>query len=213
MPSKSSRFKPTCPRSTAPLPERISTCPLSPAATTITAAPTSSCGTPSWTHGGPITVPRLYNGKNRTFFFFNYEGFQQRRAATQVVTIPNAAWKAGDLSRNLNGVDPLPQTFDPYTERVTGTNAQGQPVYTRAPFPNNQIPLSRAPAYVKAYLDLWFPSSLLPSAPLNTGNYINSTGARREDNQTHARIDQKFSDNNNFFGRVSWSDWDIFARI
>jgi hypothetical protein len=163
-----------------------------------------------FTLGGPITIPKVYSGKNRTFFFFNYEGFQQRRAATQVVTIPNAAWKAGDLSRNLNGVDPLPQTFDPYTERQTGTNPQGQPIYTRTPFPNNQIPLSRAPAYVKAYLDLWFPATLLPRAPLNTGNYINSTGARREDNQTHARIDQKFSDNDNFFGRFSWSD--IYQR-
>src|SRR5712692_3707194 len=120
-----------------------------------------------FTLGGPITIPKVYSGKNRTFFFFNYEGFQQRRAATQVITIPNAAWKAGDLSRNLNGVDLLPQTFDPYTEQRTGTNPQGQPIYSRTPFPGNQISLSRAPAYVGAYLNLWFPSSLVPAA-LNT---------------------------------------------
>src|SRR5882672_6553552 len=41
-----------------------------------------------FTLGGPIRIPKIYHGKNRTFFFFNYEGFQQRRAATQVVTIP-----------------------------------------------------------------------------------------------------------------------------
>src|ERR1051325_4243291 len=55
-----------------------------------------------FTLGGPIRIPKIYNGKNRTFFFFNYEGFQQRRAATQVVTIPNEAWKRGDLSLNLD---------------------------------------------------------------------------------------------------------------
>ena len=44
----------------------------------------------------------------------------------------------------------------------------------------------------------------------NTGNYINSTSSAREDNQTHARIDHKIADNNNLFGRVSWSD--IFQR-
>jgi hypothetical protein len=47
-------------------------------------------------------------------------------------------------------------------------------------------------------------------AALNTSNYTNQTQSRREDNQTHTRIDHKFSDNNTFFGRVSWSD--IFQR-
>ena len=115
-----------------------------------------------FTLGGPIQIPKIYNGKNRTFFFFNYEGFQQRRAATQVVTIPNAAWKAGDLSRNLDGQTPLPQIYDPYTERQTGVGPQGQPIYVRTPFANNKIPTSRYPAYVQTYLDLWFPSTLTP---------------------------------------------------
>src|SRR5262249_4654279 len=125
-----------------------------------------------FTFGGPVMVPKVYNGKNRTFFFFNYEGFQQRRAATQVVTIPNAAWKAGNLAANLNGTTPLPQIFDPYTERQSGVNAQGQPIYTRAPFVNNQIPTNRFPAYVNTYLNLWFPSTLVPLTLTNTSNYI-----------------------------------------
>ena len=163
-----------------------------------------------FTLGGPIQIPKIYDGKNRTFFFFNYEGFQQRREVTQNITIPNAAWRSGNLSRNLDGVTPLPQLYDPYTEQRTGTTPQGVPIYTRQPFVNNQIPATRFPAYVRAYLDLWFPSSLVPLNSLNTNNYINATQSRREDNQTHTRIDQKFSDNNSFFGRVSWSD--IFER-
>src|SRR4051794_5085452 len=159
-----------------------------------------------FTVGGPIRIPKVYNGKNRTFFFFNYEGFQQRRAATQVGTIPNAAWKRGDLSLNLDGRTPLPPIYDPYTERQTGVDAQGRPIYTRQQFPNNQIPTSRFPAYVNTYLDLWFPSTLTPINLNNTGNYVNSTGSAREDNQTHTRIDHKIADSNNLFGRVSWSD-------
>jgi hypothetical protein len=158
-----------------------------------------------FTLGGPIQIPKIYDGKNRTFFFFNYEGFQQRRAATQVITIPNLAWRSGDLSRNLDGT-PLPQIYDPYTERQTGTDVQGRPIYTRNPFANNQIPANRMPEYVRAYIDLWYPPSLLPMNNLNTSNYINSTQSKREDNQVHTRIDHKFSDNNNFFGRFSWSD-------
>jgi hypothetical protein len=159
-----------------------------------------------FTLGGPLQIPKIYDGKNKTFFFFNYEGFQQRRAVTQNITIPNNAWRQGDLRFNLNGTTPLPQIYDPYTERRTGTDDQGRPIYTRDAFPNNQIPLNRMPAYVRAYLDLWFPPSLQPINNLNSNNYINSTNSRREDNQTHTRIDHKFSDNNNFFGRVSWSD-------
>jgi len=155
--------------------------------------------------GGPVFIPKAYDGRNRTFFFFNYEGFQQRRAVTQVGTIPNAPWKAGDLSRNLNGTTPLPPIYDPFTEQRTGTDAQGRPIFTRQQFPNNQIPASRFPAYIRTYLDLWYPTTLVP-APLNSGNFVNATSERREDNQTHTRIDHKFSDNNNFFARVSWSD-------
>ena len=62
-----------------------------------------------FTFGGPIQIPKIYNGKNRTFFFFNYEGFQLRQEAVQNITIPNNAWKAGDLSKNLDGVTPLPR--------------------------------------------------------------------------------------------------------
>ena len=163
-----------------------------------------------FTLGGPIQIPKLYDGRNRTFFFFNYEGFQQRQEVTQNITIPNNAWRSGDLSRNLDGVTPLPQIYDPYTERQTGTDAQGRPTYTRDPFVNNQIPANRFPAYVKAYMDLWFPATLQPINRLNSQNFINATKRAREDNQTHTRIDHKFSDSNHFFGRVSWSD--IFDR-
>ena len=159
-----------------------------------------------FTLGGPLSIPKLYNGKNRTFFFFNYEAFKQRRGVTQLGTVPNAAWKSGDLSRNLDGQTPLPQLFDPNTERQTGVDAQGRPVYTRETFPNNRIPLARMPAYVRAYMGLWFPDTLSLNPSVNNSNFINSTGQVRDDNQTHTRIDHKISDKNNFFGRVSWTD-------
>ncbi len=159
-----------------------------------------------FTLGGPLSIPKLYEGKNKTFFFFNYEAFRQRRGVTQLGTIPNAAWKNGDLSRNLDGQAALPALFDPYTERRTGVNAQGQPIYVRDAFVNNQIPVSRQPAYVKAYMGLWFPGSLSLIPGVNNSNFINGTNQARDDNQLHTRIDHKISDKNNFFGRFSWTD-------
>ena len=159
-----------------------------------------------FTLGGPLSIPKLYNAKNRTFFFFNYEAFKQRRGVTQLGTIPNAAWKSGDLSRNLDGQTPLPVLFDPNTERQTGVDALGRPLYTRDAFAGNRIPLTRSPAYARAYMGLWFPDTLSLNPSVNNSNFINSTGQVRDDNQTHTRIDHKISDKNNFFGRVSWTD-------
>ena len=159
-----------------------------------------------FTLGGPLSIPKLYNAKNRTFFFFNYEAFKQRRGVTQLGTIPNAAWKSGDLSRNLDGQTPLPVLFDPNTERQTGVDALGRPLYTRDAFAGNRIPLTRSPAYARAYMGLWFPDTLSLNPGVNNSNFINSTGQVRDDNQTHTRIDHKISDKNNLFGRVSWTD-------
>jgi len=160
-----------------------------------------------FTVGGPLSIPKLYDAKNKTFFFFNYEGFQQRRAVTQTLTIPNADWRRGDLSRTLSGQAANPAVFDPFSDRRSGVNAQGQPVFSRTAFPGNVIPASRFPAYSRAYMDLWFPDSLGVQFPnLNAGNYINATTGAREDNQVTGRIDQKVSENNNLFGRFTWSD-------
>jgi hypothetical protein len=160
-----------------------------------------------FTIGGPLSIPKLYDAKNKTFFFFNYEGFRQRRAVTQTITIPNAAWRAGNLSRSLNGETALAPIFDPFTDRQSGVDAQGRPVFVRDAFAGNQIPLSRVPAYGRAYLDLWFPSSLQPQFPnLNAGNYINGTRGVRDDDQTTGRVDQRISERNSLFGRFTWSD-------
>ena len=57
------------------------------------------CGLSSWpfirnefgfTNGGPLTIPRLYNGRNRTFYFVEYQGFRQVLSATEVLPVPTA---------------------------------------------------------------------------------------------------------------------------
>jgi len=90
--------------------------------------------------GGPILIPGLYNGKNKSFFFSSYEAYRNKtEAAPAVVTIPTAEMYNGDFSswRAANGT--LIPIYDPATTRV---NPNG-PGFVRDPFPNNQIPLSR----------------------------------------------------------------------
>jgi hypothetical protein len=102
-----------------------------------------------FTVGGPIVLPKLYNGHDRTFFFFNFEQFREtQNVSNQAITIPTAAYRAGDFTtartaRNL-GTDPLGRAiiegtiYDPTTSRAA---PDGRIV--RDAFPNNAIPVAR----------------------------------------------------------------------
>ncbi len=151
--------------------------------------------------GGPVMIPKLLNGKNRTFWFFNYEGFQQRRGVTQSQTIPTTSMLNGDLSHLQDG-SPASPIFDPATTRPDPAHP-GQ--YLRDPFPGNIIPSNRISPYATAYANLWWPDALPRNGQL-TSNFINGTPSKREDNQINTRIDQKLSDSNSLFGRLSWAD-------
>ena len=86
--------------------------------------------------GGPICIPKLYDGKNKSFFFFAYERFSLRQAANELVNVPTVAMRNGDFSGLINGAGILQQLYDPNTTQRRRTTA-------RTPFPNNQIPLNR----------------------------------------------------------------------
>ena len=101
-----------------------------------------------FTLGGPISLPKIYNGHDKTFFFFSFEQFRQSAFTSNTVSIvPTTAQRNGDFSAALstvcNGPDPagqkvcLNQVFDPNTQRtVNGSQV-------RSPFPNNMIPVTR----------------------------------------------------------------------
>ena len=63
------------------------------------------------TAGGPIFIPKLYHGQNKTFFFFDYEGFRFRTGGTSLQSVPNEAFRKGDFSALL----PATQLYDPTT--------------------------------------------------------------------------------------------------
>ena len=122
--------------------------------------------------GGPVWIPKIYNGHDKTFFFFNYEMYRDRvNTNNGFRTVPTAAERGGDLSSLLTGTqigtDPLGRPimngaiYDPATTRTVN----GQVV--RDPFPNNQIPVGRYDPVAAKIL------ALIPN-PVNnqaTGNY------------------------------------------
>ncbi len=146
-----------------------------------------------FTVGGPVWIPKLYNGRNKTFFFFNFEEFYQNLLNnTTPATVPTSAYRNGDFSNLITTenrlvttasgpyVDPLGRTipsgtiFDPAS---TFTAPNGTLV--RNPFPNNQIPVTRFDPVAVKILAL-VPGPLGPNAAQVGSNYLGTyNGSRR----------------------------------
>jgi len=118
-----------------------------------------------FTLGGPVRIPKLYNGTNKTFFFFNFEQFRQSTVTNNgVATMPTSAYETGNFSAAeapylafLNPAGVIPnQIFDPSTRRAGPNGA------VETPFPNNTIPISRLDP-VALYAQTLFPHKICSS--------------------------------------------------
>jgi hypothetical protein len=137
--------------------------------------------------GGPIVIPKLYDGRNRSFFHFVYSGFRWRSApVNELVTLPTAAMRRGDFSAVGRPI------YDPATARtVDGRTVRDQ-------FPNNVIPQERFSTVARNII------SLLPANSNNnlTNNFF-VTGAQQFDrDQFNIKIDHALSDRNRLSGFV-----------
>lgn len=139
--------------------------------------------------GGPVVIPRLYNGRDRTFFFVDYEGLRQDTATQLLTTVPTAAERAGDFSSDMTGSGQHITIYDPLTTKAT-VSPSGT-TYTRTPFPNNHIDPSRFDR-VAANLIKYFP---LPNIPGSNGhnNYFASGSTPYKIDQYDIKIDEVLS--------------------
>ncbi len=144
--------------------------------------------------GGPVYIPRVYNGKNRTFFFFNYERIPDRSPDNLTnYTVPTAAERAGDFSQTTSGSS-LIKIYDPATTIASSSTASG---YTRSQFPNNVIPASRISPISAALLN-YYPS---PTLPGDINNYAFAATRASTATKYYGRIDQSIGDKNHLFFR------------
>jgi hypothetical protein len=72
-----------------------------------------------------------YNGRNKSFFFFDYEKSSETDGATGTYSVPQTAWAQGDFTGLFGSTKPV--LYDPYTVAATGTDASGNAIYTRQP--------------------------------------------------------------------------------
>jgi len=120
------------------------------------------------TVGGPVWIPKVYHGKNKTFFFFSYEGFRNRTGANGAVfTVPTPEMYNGDFSKWVTSAGAQIPVYDP---RSQVQNADG--TYTRQVFPGNVIPkTAMSAAALKALSVFQSSGNLVPNNGAAPGSY------------------------------------------
>src|SRR5215472_1715454 len=146
-----------------------------------------------FTLGGPIRIPKLFNGRNKLFFMSNFEGFKSRRTDQGLYTTAPDSWRHGDFS---SFTTPL---YDPLS-RKTGTNG----VVTASVFPGNQIPAARFDQTSFQLMQFWPLPNL--NTPTVSNNYQNPQKTTIDKNQFNQRIDFNQNPRSQWFGRFSWTD-------
>ncbi|HWB84381.1 MAG TPA: carboxypeptidase-like regulatory domain-containing protein [Bryobacteraceae bacterium] len=134
--------------------------------------------------GAPVVIPHMFNGRNNTFIFLNYEGMRERTGLVFNNTVPTEAMKAGNFA-GLNTI------YDPLT--TSGG--------TRQPFPDNVIPSGRlSPQAV--FFNKYIPD---PNSGPTHAAFIPARSLTFD--QFTMRGDRTINDNNRFFVRWSWNNY------
>src|ERR1700751_1408028 len=176
--------------------------------------------------GGPLVIPHVYNGRDKTFWFFSWEGFRLRTGTAFTTTVPTAAERAGDFSAITTavvdpcggtvitsgpGIGACPGSTATATQFVsfpTGPNAN--PQCTNGAGCPNMIPTARLKATSLALLK-YFPAPNVPgtigSSGIDTNNFVTATSGGGNQNQVVGRLDHSITNNQHIFFRYTY--WNV----
>lgn len=158
--------------------------------------------------GGPVVIPHVYNGRDKTFWFASYEGYRQREGQTYLLTVPTLAERSGDLSNLRDSSGNVIPVYDPTTTRQVGVDSTGAPIYMRDQISCNgqlnficQDRINQASARM---LSLW-PAPNLPGQPItHISNYVHNTSIGGDNDQLVFRGDQNVSEKQRIFARYTY---------
>lgn len=150
---------------------------------------------------GPVRIPKVYDGRNKTFFLFGYEGIHDSRPRHDDTTntVPTPAMHNGDFSALLANGGAQYTIYDPAT-RVAIAGGRFQ----QTPFPGNKIPAARFDKVGAAILSYYPSTEKTPGDPLGLSNYQDaSTAEKAKYYNITQRVDQNIGDRQRFFVRYS----------
>jgi len=163
------------------------------------------------TAGGPLWVPKIFNGKNKVFWFFGMEDINDSFPEPQTVMVPTQAERNGDLSALLTLNKPAGcsilissscadyEIYDPLTAVLNNGHV------TRTAFPGNIIPASRISPIAKNYLQFW-PLPNQPGGADGTNNYLAPAARRDTYNSEIGRLDFNLGNQNKMFWNFRHND-------
>jgi hypothetical protein len=165
------------------------------------------------TIGGPVQIPKLFNGKDKLFFFLSYEGFKDSTPGVTTTAVPTQAERNGDFSAllPLNSSSQNFTLYDPTTGTLSGTKI------TRVAFPNNVIPTSRLSPIAQAYMQ-YFPLPNQPGKADGENNYVAASPGYDNFTSWIGRADASFGSRNKLFFNLHESSYtnktaDIFKNL
>lgn len=150
------------------------------------------------TAGGPLLLPRLYDGRNRTFWVYGFEGLIRpgTERGNYFYTVPSLKERGGDFS-DLLALGPRYQIYDPAT---IAPAPDGR--FSRRPFANNVIPRSRLDPMAQDLLSYWPEPNVAGSAD-GRNNFFRPLRSQNEYSSHTVRIDHAFSQRHRVFGRYN----------
>ena len=154
--------------------------------------------------GGPVRLPKLYDGKDKTFWFFSYQGQRLRQYAYAVDDVPTEAMWNGDFSGLHDAQGHQYTIYDPYSTTANGS---------RTPFAGNMIPSSIASNSLFDYLKANTPKPTTATDPLAGNNFYATTPQPYDINLYTGKLDHHLTDRDYIFFRFTVSNSDQYGYM
>jgi hypothetical protein len=150
---------------------------------------------------GPVRIPGLFDGRNKTFFMFNYEGYKEATPNPATYTVPDEAQLRGDFSNLRDAQGRLVQIYDPSTGRLDG----GQ--WVRDPFPGNIIPQNRISPMAQRFTQYFLRPNTTPASgdPWRNNFLFAPNLAYDTFHNIATKVDQNVSDRSKVFVRYAYN--------
>jgi hypothetical protein len=152
------------------------------------------------TFGGPLSVPRVYNGRDRTFLFASIELARFAQGVTFAGTVPTVTELGGDFSARRTAVGQPILIYDPLTTSAAGAG------FVRQAFPGNRVPASRINPVAAAASRYW-PAPNSAGAPVTgVNNFVRNDSNVINKDTFSLRADHNFSGASRLFSRFSFDN-------
>lgn len=146
---------------------------------------------------GPVFLPKVYDGRNKSFFFFNWDESNDHGVSTPTANVPTALQKNGDFSQTFTSAGALIRIYDPLTTVADPRQPSG---FSRQPFAGNMLPASRMDPIMKKVL-AYYPEPTLAISPTLQVNWSQNFSNIVKTTRWYVRGDHNFSDRNKMFFR------------